>query len=76
MKGKLKRHIRNTVRAPQNVFKEIFPNQEESLDNTRFGLVQHTTIVWNTDFGDYCRKMTNLSASYTLNLFTTDMNTV
>lgn len=40
-KGKLTKHIRNTVRAPQNAFKDVFPNQEESLDNTKFGLVQH-----------------------------------
>lgn len=75
-KGKLTKHIRNTVRASRNAFKDMFLNQEESLDNTGFGLVQHATVLWNTDIWKHYRKMSKLSASYGVNLFTTDMNTV
>lgn len=53
MKEKSTKHVRNTVRALQNALKDIFPNQEESLDNTRFGLVQCTTILWNTHLWDH-----------------------
>lgn len=69
MKEKSTKHIKNPVRAPQNAFKNIFPKQEESLDNIKFELVQHRTVLMNTDLWDHSREMSKLSASCGINLF-------